>query len=109
MVTHRRLARVIHDAGWGGFVRLLHDKAERYGRTVHTVDGSLPSSKTCSHCGHVMDVMPLKIREWVCPGCGAVHDRDHNGAINILAAGRAERLNACGAGVSPFLGEAVGE
>lgn len=31
----------------------------------------------------------------------AVHDRDYNAAINILAAGRAERQNACGAQVSP--------
>ncbi len=109
MVRNRRLARAIHDAGWAQFVRLLHEKAERYGRTVYTVDRWLPSSKTCSACGHVVDTMPLKIREWACPGCGTVHDRDHNAAVNILAAGRAERRNACRAGVSPPHGEAVGD
>jgi putative transposase len=40
------------------------------------------------------------VREWSCP-CGAVHDRDVNAAINVLAAGRAESLNACGAPVRP--------
>jgi putative transposase len=109
MVRNRSLARAISDAGWGHFVRLLKEKAERYGRTVTTVSRWLPSSKTCSACGHAAVEMPLRVREWRCSTCGAVHDRDHNAAINILAAGRAERLNARGAGVSPPFGEAVGD
>lgn len=109
MVRNRRLARAIHDAGWAQLVRLLEEKAARYGRTVRKVSRWLPSSKTCSACGHVVDEMPLRVREWQCLSCSAVHDRDHNAALNILAAGRAERLNARGAGVSPLFGEAVGE
>lgn len=49
----------------------------------------------------VADTMPLQARTWAC-GCGAVHDRDYDAARNILAAGRAERRNACGAPVSPL-------
>ena len=109
MVRNGRLARAIHDAGWAQFVRLLEDKAARWGRTVHTVSRWLPSSKTCSACGGVQAGMPLTVRSWTCPECGAVHDRDYNAAINILAAGRAERENACGAGVSPSCEEAVGD
>lgn len=108
MVGNRRLARAISDAGFGQLVRLLEEKAERHGRTVHKVDRWFPSSKRCSACGHVMDEMPLSVRSWTCL-CGAAHDRDHNAARNILAAGRAERLNACGAGVSPPFGEVVGD
>ena len=108
MVRNRRLARAISDAGFGQFVRLVEEKAERYGRTVRKVDRWFPSSKTCSTCGRVVDEMPLKVREWTCP-CGAVHDRDHNAARNILAAGQADRLNACGAGVRPPLVVAVGD
>jgi IS605 OrfB family transposase len=37
MVRNHRLARAIHDAGWAQFVRLLEEKAERYGRAVHRV------------------------------------------------------------------------
>lgn len=92
LARNRRLAGAIHDAGWGQFVRLLLQKAERFGRVVHAVDRWLPSSKTCSTCGRVADVMPLKIRRWTCVKCGTNHDRDYNAAVNILAAGRAERL-----------------
>jgi putative transposase len=109
MVRNRRLARAIHDAGWAQFVRLLQEKAARYGRAVHTVSRWLPSSKTCSGCGHVVDQMPLKVRQWTCAECDSTHDRDHNAALNILAAGRAERRNARGARISPPPREAVGE
>jgi putative transposase len=103
MVANKRLARAISDVGWGQFVRIIGEKADRYGRTLHTVSRWLPSSKTCSAagCGYVLDELPLQLRVWTCPACGAVHDRDHNAAKVILAAGRAERLNACEAPVSP--------
>ena len=101
MVKNRRLARAISDAGWGQFVRIIGEKADRYGRTLHQVSRWLASSKTCSACGHCLGALPLRVRQWTCPTCGAVHDRDHNAAKVILAAGRAERLTACGAPVRP--------
>jgi len=108
MVRNRSLARAVSDAGFGQFVRLLEEKAKRLGRTVHRIDRWFPSSKLCSACGAVVDELPLSVRSWTCP-CGAVHDRDHNAAKNILAVGRTERRNACGVGVSPPLGVAVGD
>jgi putative transposase len=101
MVKNRRLARAISDAGWAQFVRVIGEKADRYGRTLHTVSRWLASSRTCSTCGHQLDDLPLQVREWTCRASAVVHDRDHNAAKVILAAGRAERLNACGALVSP--------
>jgi hypothetical protein len=50
---------------------------------------------------------PLSVRVWTCAACGTRHDRDVNAAINILAAGRADRLNACGGDVRPGSGPAV--
>jgi putative transposase len=101
MVKNRRLARAISDAAWGQFVKIIGEKAEYYGRSVQTVSRWLASSKTCSDCGYRLDELPLQVRWWECPSCQVVHDRDHNAAKVILAAGRAERLNACGALVSP--------
>jgi putative transposase len=101
MAANRRLARPISDAGWGQFVRIIGEKAARYGRTAHSVSRWLASSKTCSACQHRLDELPLHVRSWTCPACRAVHDRDHNAAKVILAAGRAERRNACGASLSP--------
>ena len=106
-LARTRLAKSVHDAGWSQFVAMLEYKAARHGRTFGKIDRWFPSSKLCSACGALRESMPLNVREWTCP-CGAVHDRDVNAAKNILAAGRAERLNACGAGVRPGLVPAAG-
>jgi putative transposase len=109
MVRNRRLARSIADAGWGQFVRIIREKCDRYGRTLHQVSRWLPSSKTCSECGHMLEELRLTTRGWTCPVCRAVHDRDHNAAKNVLAAGQVERLNARGALVSPPTREVRGD
>ena len=103
MVKNRRLPRAISDAGWGQFLKIIGEKADRYGRTVNRVSRWLASSKSCSAagCGHRLDELALQVREWTCPACSTRHDRDYNAAKVILAAGRAERLNAGGAPISP--------
>jgi Putative transposase DNA-binding domain/WD40-like Beta Propeller Repeat len=60
-----------------------------------------PTSQVCSACGVKDGPKPLAVRTWQCASCGAVHDRDINAAKNILAAGRADRLTACGGDVRP--------
>ncbi len=92
-------ARAISDANWSELVRQLEYKAEWYGRELIKIDRYFPSSKRCSNCGHVVEKLPLSIREWDCPECTRRHDRDINAAINILAAGLA--ASACGATVRP--------
>jgi putative transposase len=100
MVGNHCLARAIHDASWSAFRAMLEYKATGYGRTVIAVSRWLPSTKTCSGCGQVKAVMPLRERVFHCDRCGLVLDRDVNAARNVLAAGRA--VTACGAGVRPI-------
>jgi putative transposase len=88
MTKNHNLAKHIVDAAFGEIFRELKYKAEWYGRTYLPLDRFFPSSKLCSSCGHLLDELPLCVREWDCPTCGAHHDRDINAAINIKKAGQ---------------------
>ena len=99
MQKNRRLSKAISDAGWSEFVRQLKYKAHWYGRELICIDRWYPSSKRCFDCGYTMPKMNLSVREWVCPECGSIHDRDINAARNVLAAGLA--VSAHGEAVSP--------
>ncbi|MDA8393314.1 MAG: RNA-guided endonuclease TnpB family protein, partial [Actinomycetota bacterium] len=100
-LARTKLARSVHDAGWSAFVAMVQYKAKLYGRELHRIDRFVPTSQTCSTCGVVDGPKPLSVRRWTCGACKTVHDRDHNASLNILAAGRAERPNACGGDVRP--------
>ncbi len=63
---------------------------------IVVADRWYPSSKTCSCCGHKLDILPLSVREWVCPECGSVHDRDVNAAINLRNLAVSSTVSACG-------------
>ena len=99
MQKNRCLSKSISDAGWSEFLRQLEYKANWYGRELVGIDKWYPSSKRCSDCGYTMPKMPLNVRQWTCPECGSVHDRDVNAARNVLAAGLA--VSAYGEAVSP--------
>ena len=76
---------------YGTFLRFLEHKLVQEGKVFCKVSQFYPSSKTCSCCGHIQD-MPVEIRVYKCPDCGAQIDRDVNAAINIKREG--ERLIA---------------
>ena len=84
MVTNRRLARVLADAGVGTIRHLLDYKSTWYGAALVVADPFYPSSKTCSGCGVVKAKLPLAERTFRCQLCGLVIDRDLNAARNLV-------------------------
>ena len=89
MVKNHKLAKSISDAGWNTFTNMLEYKGKWYGCHIHKVDRFFPSTKRCHSCGFINNNLTLKDREWQCPECNSVHDRDLNAAINILTFSRA--------------------
>lgn len=78
-----RLNQAILDASWGELVQRLLYKCAWYGRTLVIVDRFFPSTRRCSACHVLGPRMDVSVREWTCGGCGAVHDRDVNAAVNL--------------------------
>ena len=87
LMKNHKLARVIGDASWSEFVRMLEYKANWYEKRVSKISRWYPSSQICSDCGFSSGKKPLSVREWTCNNCGSHHDRDINASINILNEG----------------------
>jgi len=70
--------------------QMLAYKCRTGGRSYIEVDGR-DSTMTCSNCGGLTGPPPglsgLAVRQWRCKGCGSLHDRDINAAINTLLVG----------------------
>jgi putative transposase len=96
MLKNRKLARAIADMGFYEFRRQLEYKAERRGGRVFVADRWYPSSKMCSQCRHVLDALALAQRNWTCPSCGTMHDRDVNAAMNLVNMAVSSTVITCG-------------
>ena len=95
MMKNHHLAQAISDCGWGMFLNMLEYKCDN----LIKIEKWFASSQTCSECGHKEEkVKNLKVREWTCPECGTIHNRDLNAAKNI----EREGLSLCGLKVSGY-------
>ena len=89
MIKNHNLAKAITDVSWFELTRQLQYKSDWNGRQYIQIDTFFPSSQLCSCCGYKNELTKdLNIREWICPQCGALHDRDVNAANNILNEGK---------------------
>ena len=88
MVKNHNLAKAISDCGWYELIRQISYKSDWNNRQYIKIGRYTKSSQPCNVCGYINpDTKDLSVREWTCPKCGTVHDRDINAAINILNEG----------------------
>lgn len=109
----RLWGRKVNDLAFGLFMQKLEHVAAKYGTEVVKIDRFYASSKTCSACQYVNELLTLDQRKWTCPQCGTAHDRDLNASVNILRQGIASsgstrktalaRQGASATGESPLL------
>ena len=94
MMKNRKLSKSIWDCSLYELVRQIGYKSKWHGRELLQVSRWFPSSKTCSNRGYINDSLILADREWKCPRCETLHDRDFNASVNIKRQG----LNECNRG-----------
>jgi putative transposase len=83
MTKNKHLARRLSDSSFGEIRRQLEYKTTSRGGRVLFVNAFFPSSKLCHVCLAKNESLTLADRTWQCSGCGTVHDRDLNAALNI--------------------------
>jgi len=102
MMKNHNLARSIQEVSWGEIVRQLEYKAKWNNRQFVKIDQFFPSSKTCHIDGFIKNSLDLSERNWQCPKCNTIHDRDTNAAKNILMQGL-NKLKTSGSGIDSEL------
>ncbi len=87
MMSNHKLAKSIQDLSFYEFRRQLEYKCRQNGRQLMIIDRFYPSSKTCHNCGYIYKSLKLNERDWICPHCRSLIDRDYNASLNILTEG----------------------
>ena len=80
-------------AALGEFRDAIKNAADREGVPVIDVNPAY-TSKTCSECGYLNKELKSE-KEWNCPECGVVHDRDENAANNLQKMGQKYLSSRC--------------
>ena len=76
-------AKAVADSNWRQLITYLKYKCQLQGHHLIEINRWLPSSKTCSNCGHKKEEIDLKQRTYNCNACGINLHRDTNATINI--------------------------
>jgi len=77
----------VNDLGYAQFIWQLQYKLKRKGKYLIFADRFFASSKICNNCGYKYKELQLKDRQWTCPNCGSLINRDLNAALNLKSLG----------------------
>jgi putative transposase len=88
MMKNKHLAKAIQQQCFYEFYRQIQYKCNWNNIKFIEADRWYPSSKTCSECGAINSKLQLSDREWVCPECGCIHNRDINASVNLKKYGQ---------------------
>ena len=77
------LNKKISDVAVGDFIQRIKHKCQWHDIPLIIAPKSFPSTKTCSHCGNVLDNQLTEDRMFICSNCGHSEDRDVNAAKNL--------------------------
>jgi putative transposase len=83
MVRNFKLAKSIVDASFGFFRMRMEQKCRERGKSFVLAPRFYASSKTCNTCKTTYRNLPLSVREWICPSCGKLVERDRNASLNL--------------------------
>ena len=75
------------DFSWNQFKKTLEYKLRWHRKHYQEVGKFFPSSKLCSVCGYKNVELQISDREWTCPSCGTIHNRDKNAVDNLKKEG----------------------
>ncbi len=92
----KKFGKSVAAAATGQLRQMLDYKCRAGGRRYVEVSPR-NSTRTCSTCGGLTGptgFVGLSVRHWRCIGCGTLHDRDVNAAVNTLIAGAGTALES---------------
>jgi putative transposase len=86
MMQNPNFTKSISDSSWGKLVLMLEYKAISNGRYLIKVPPHF-TSQDCNKCKHRNSDLKITDRNWTCPNCNTLHQRDENATDNIKEVG----------------------
>jgi putative transposase len=86
MMQNPNFAKSISDSSWGKLISMLEYKAISNGRYLIKVPPQF-TSQDCNKCKYRNSDLKITDRNWTCPNCNTLHQRDENATDNIKEVG----------------------
>ncbi|WQJ53391.1 MAG: transposase [Wendovervirus sonii] len=81
---YKRYGKKIQHSILGRVKAILKEKKKIYPDRIIILNRFVPTTKLCFDCGHIHSDIKLWDREFICPECGCIYDRDIHAAQNMI-------------------------